>query len=39
MTQQDTFEMAAFVKAKVEDDEITSTELHRLMSRHFSVNI
>lgn len=39
MTQQDTFEMATFVKAKMEnDDEITSAELHRLISRHFSSN-
>ena len=35
-----TFEMVAFMEAKMEeDDEITSAELHRLISRHFSANI
>ena len=35
-----TSEMVAFMEAKMEeDDEITSAELHRLISRHFSANI
>ena len=35
-----TAEMAAFVEAKLqEDDEVTSVELQRLISRKFSVNI
>ena len=35
-----TSEMAGFMEAKLEeDDEITSAELHRLISRHFSANI